>query len=196
MYGRDDNTSPNQTIAHQIQGGVRGDIDIGARMFAFASTDFNSNQLQHLDLQNVIAGGIGYHLIKAKNTSFDVFAGAAYNQEYFSSYTLVNPAPPPPLLTFAAVTQRNAELELGEEFDTKVSDRTNFSENFTFYPNINGPSGYRYTFNSTLATKLNNWLGWQVTFTDNYLSNPPFGIKGNDLLLSTGLRLTFGKAAK
>lgn len=196
VYGRNDNTSPSQTIAHQIQGGVRGDINIGARMFAFASTDFNSNQLQHLDLQNVIAGGIGYHLIKTKNTTFDVFGGAGYNQEYFSSYSLVNPAPPPPLLTFAAVTQRNAEVELGEEFDTKVSGRTNFSENFTFYPNISGPSGYRYTFNTTLATKLNNWLGWQTTFTDNYLSNPPFGIKGNDLLLSTGLRLTFGKAAK
>ncbi|HXT73359.1 MAG TPA: DUF481 domain-containing protein, partial [Candidatus Angelobacter sp.] len=141
VYGRNDNTSPSQTIAHQIQGGVRGDIDISARMFAFASTDFNSNQLQHLDLQNVIAGGIGYHLIKTKNTTFDVFGGAGYNQEYFSSYSLVNPAPPPPLLTFAAVTQRNAEIELGEEFDTKVSDRTNFGENFTFYPNISGPSG-------------------------------------------------------
>jgi len=196
VYGRNDNTSPSQTIAHQIQGGVRGDIDISAGVFAYASTDFNSNQLQHLDLQNVIAGGIGFHLIKTKNTTFDVFAGAGYNQEYFSSYTLANPAPPPPLLAFASVTQRNAEIELGEEFDTKVSDRTNFSENFTLYPNISGPNGYRYTFNTTLATKLNNWLGWQTTFTDNYLSNPPFGIKGNDLLLSTGLRLTFGKAAK
>jgi hypothetical protein len=43
---------------------------------------------------------------------------------------------------------------------------------------------------------LNNWLGWQITFADNYLSNPPFGIKGNDFIMSTGLRLTFGKAAK
>ena len=196
IYGKDDNTSPSQTIAHQIQGGVRGDINFGERWFAFASTDFNSNQLQHLDLQNVIAGGIGYHLIKTENTTFDLFGGAGYNQEYFSSYTLSNPLPPPPVLPFPAVTQRNAEITLGEELDTKVSKRTNFSENFTLYPNISGPSGYRATFNSSLSTKLNNWLGWQITFADNYLSNPPVGIKGNDLLLSTGLRLTFGKGAK
>jgi len=32
-----------------------------------------------------------------------------------------------------------------------------------------------------------------VTFSDRYISNPPLGLKGNDLLLSTGFRLTFGK---
>ena len=196
IYGKNDNTRPSQTIAHQIQGGVRGDIDFSERWFAFALTDFNSNQLQHLDLQNVVAGGVGYHLIKTKNTNFDLSGGAGYNQEYFSAYSLANPTPPPPLLPFPAVTQRNAEIELGEALDTNISSRTNFSENFTLYPNISGPSGYRFTFNSAVSTKLNNWLGWQTTFADNYLSNPPVGIKGNDLLLSAGLRLTFGKGAK
>ena len=61
-------------------------------------------------------------------------------------------------------------------------------------PLIGGSGGYRFTFNATASTKLKNWLGWQVTFSDNYISNPPFGIKGNDLLLATGLRLTYGKA--
>ena len=196
IYGKNDNTSPGQTIAHQIQGGVRGEINFSQRWFVFATTDFNSNQLQHLSLQNVIAGGIGYHFIKTKSTIFDLFAGAGYNQEYFSSYSLTNSTPPPLIILFPAVTQRNAELLVGEEFDKKVSNRTSFSEVFTLYPNISGPSGYRATFNSTLSTKLNDWLGWQITFADNYLSNPPFGIKGNDLLLSTGLRLTFGKGAQ
>lgn len=196
IYGKNDNTSPGQTVAHQIQGGVRGDINLNERWFAFASTDFNSNELQHLDLQNVLAGGAGFHWIKTKDTTFDVFGGAGYNQEYFSSYSLPNPTPPPPTTAFAAVTQRNATLVLGEELDTNVSSRTTFSENFTLYPGIGGAGGYRFTFNTTAATKLKNWLGWQVTFADNYLSNPPFGIKGNDLLLSTGLRLTFGKGAR
>lgn len=196
IYGKNDNTSPSQTIAHQIQGGVRGDVNISPRFFVFGLTDFNSNQLQHLDLQNVIAGGAGYHVIKTKVTTFDVFGGAGYNQEYFSAYSLVNPAPPPDTLDFAAVTQKNAEMLAGEELNTTLGKRTKVSENFTVFTNISGPSGYRFSFNSAISTKLNNWLGWQVTFADNYLSNPPFGIKGNDFLLSTGLRLTFGKAAK
>jgi hypothetical protein len=35
VYGKNDNTSPGQTIAHQIQGGVRGDVNISARFFVF-----------------------------------------------------------------------------------------------------------------------------------------------------------------
>jgi putative salt-induced outer membrane protein len=196
IYGKNDNTSPSQTIAHQIQGGVRGDVNIKPKFFVFGATDFNYNALQHLDLQNVIDGGAGYHVIKTKVTTFDVFGGAGYNQEYFSAYSLVNPTPPPDTLDFAAVSQKNAELLAGEELNTTLGKRTTVSENFTVYPNISGPSGYRFSFNSAVSTKLNNWLGWQITFADNYLSNPPFGIKGNDFIMSTGLRLTFGKAAK
>jgi hypothetical protein len=42
------------------------------------------------------------------------------------------------------------------------------------------------------STAISKWLGWQFSFNDYFLSNPPTGIKSNDLLLSTGLRLTFG----
>ena len=192
VYGKNDTTSPSQVIAHQITGGVRADINFRPRWFAFAATDFNSNALQNLNLQNVIDGGIGTHLIKTKNAQFDVFAGAGYNQEFFGAYTLPNPAPPPATLVFAAVTQRNAEANVGEQFDTKLGSRSTFSETFNYFPNLSGPSGYRYTFNTVLSTAISKWLGWQFSLNDNFLSNPPTGIKGNDLLLSTGLRLTFG----
>jgi len=192
VYGKNDTTSPSQVIAHQITGGVRGDVNFRARWFAFAATDFNSNALQHLDLQNVVDGGIGGHVIKTKNTQFDVFAGAGYNQEFFGVYTLPNAAPPPATLAFAAVTQRNAEANVGEAFTAKIGSRSTFNETFNYFPNLTGPSGYRYTFNSVFSTAISKWLGWQFSFNDTFLSNPPTGIKGNDLLLSTGLRLTFG----
>lgn len=193
VYGKNDTTSPSQVIAHQITGGVRGDINVNARWFAFAATDFDSNALQHLDLQNVIYGGVGDHLIKTKNAQLDVFAGAGYNQEFFGVYTLPNPAPPPaPILAFPAVTQRNAEANAGEQFDAKLGSRSTFSEAFNYFPNFTGPSGYRFTFNSVVSTAISKWLGWQFSLNDSFLSNPPAGIKRNDLLLSTGLRLNFG----
>ena len=193
IYGSNENVTPSQTIAHEIRGGIRADVNFTDRWFVFGLTDFDSNQLQHLDLQNVIAGGVGYHVIKTANTTFDLFGGAGYNQRYFSAFTLPSPTPPPATMTFPAVTQRNASAVVGEELDAKLSSRTTFGENFTLYPGIGGPGGYRFTFNASASTKLKNWLAWQVTFSDNYISNPPFSIKGNDLLLSTGLRLTLGK---
>ena len=192
VYGKNDTTTPSQVIAHQIAGGVRADINFRPRWFAFAATDFNSNALQNLNLQNVIDGGIGSHLIKTKNAQFDVFAGAGYNQEFFGAYSLTNATPPPPTTLFPAVTQRNAEANVGETFSAKLGSRSTFNETFNYFPNLSGPSGYRYTFNTVLSTAISRWLGWQFSLNDNYLSNPPTGIKGNDLLLSTGLRLTFG----
>ncbi len=192
VYGKNDITSPGQLIARQITGGIRGDINFSPRWFAFAATDFNSNALQNLELQNVVDGGVGSHVIKTKNTQFDVFGGAGYNQEFFRAYSLPNPAPPPATILFPAVTQRSAAAVAGEQFDTKLGARSSFSETFTYFPNLSGPTGYRFTFNSVFATSINRWLGWQLSFNDIFFSNPPIGIKGNDLILSTGLRLTFG----
>jgi len=48
-------------------------------------------------------------------------------------------------------------------------------------------SQYRATFNFGTVTKLNKWLGWQNSFGDIYVSNPPLGTKKNDLQFTTGI---------
>jgi len=82
---------------------------------------------------------------------------------------------------------------VGEEFDQKFSKRSTLTERFTFFPNLSHGGEYRMQFDTTVATQLKAWLSWQATFSDRYISYPPPGIKGNDLLLSTGLRVTWGK---
>jgi hypothetical protein len=189
VYGKNNASNPSETIAHEIRGGVRGDVNISERFFVFGFTDFGYNALQHLDLQNVLGGGAGFHAIKTARTTFDIFGGGSYNQEYFSAYTL--PTTPP--TSFPSVTTKNGEIVAGESLDSKITSRTTVSESFSIFPDVSNTGNYRYAFNSNINTKLKNWLGWQVTFNDNYISNPPTGLKGNDLLFATGLRLTFGK---
>ena len=92
-----------------------------------------------------------------------------------------------------SVTRKTGEIVLGETFNAKLSTRTTVTEQFSIYPNLSDTGTYRFQFDATAATKLKNWLSWQVTYSDRYLSNPLPGFKTNDLLLSTGVRLTFGK---
>jgi len=193
VYGRDNASSPSITTANAIHGGVRDEFDLWPRIYLFAFTDFDKDALQHLDLRNVLGGGLGYHLIKSKNIQFDVFGGLSFAQEYFASYATANPAPPPPLIAIASQSRHSAEIVTGETLGLKLGPRTTVSEQLSFFPNLSSTGDYRVTFDGTAATKLKSWLSWQVTFSDRYISNPPFGLKGNDLLLSTGLRLTFGK---
>ena len=193
VYARDKNQSPAVTTANAIHGGVRDDFNLTEKLYAFGFTDFDEDALQHLDLRNVLGGGIGSHVLKTKNTQFDVFGGASFNQEYFASYTHANPAPPPVLLQQPSQTRHSAEIVAGETLGTKLGPRTTVSEQLTFFPNLSSVGDYRITLDANASTKLKTWLAWQVTVSDRYISNPPFGLKGNDFLLSTGLRLTFGK---
>jgi hypothetical protein len=145
--------------------------------------------------RNVFGGGAGYHVIKSARTTFDLFSGVSYARDSFAAY--VDPAPPHP--TVPATINDNAEALIGEELDSKINARSTLNERFTFYPAISNSTlakvgDYRLQFDSTVATKLKAWLSWQFTFSDRYISYPPPGLKGNDILLSTGLRVQWGKA--
>lgn len=186
VYATDDTTPPNRTTAHAIRGGLRGDLNVSERVFVFGFTDFEYDQFQHLDLRNVLGGGLGYHVIKTKNTTFDVDGGGDFDQEFFSPN-------PPTVLT--SVTRKTGEVVIGENLATKMNDRTSLSETFSFYPNVSETGAYRYQLDATGATKLKAWLSWQITYSNRYLSNPLPGLKNTDQILATGLRLTFGKGA-
>ncbi len=187
-------TVPATTTANLFQAGIRGDLNVGPRAFVYATADFATNQLQHLVLRQVYGGGAGYHVIKNDNTLFDIFGGFDYDKDEFGSYSYVNPLPPPPTLSVESYTLNSAEAVVGEEFDTKMSKRMTLLERFSFYPNISHTGDYRMQFNASLAVMMKTWLSWQTSFSDQYISYPPPGLKGNDLVLSTGFRVTWGKA--
>ena len=183
VYATDGTTPPERTTAHAIRGGLRGDFNVSEKVFVFGFTDFEYDEFQDLDLRNVLGGGLGYHVIKTKNTLFDVFGGGDYEQEFFAA----DPTFP------TGLTRKTGEIVAGEEFDTKLNGHTTLSEKFSLYPNLTNGGEFRLQFDATAATKLKSWLSWQVTYSDRYLSNPLPSLKKNDVLLSTGLRLTFGK---
>jgi putative salt-induced outer membrane protein len=193
IFANNDTSIPATTTANLFQSGIRGDLNVGPRWFVFAFGDFATNELQHLSLRQNYGGGIGYHLIKTDNTTFDVFGGGDFDRDSFSSYIYTNPTPPPPLLAVAAYYQNSAEAVVGEEFDSHISKRTTVSERLSFFPNLSHTGEYRMQFDSTVALQMKTWLSWQTTFSDRYISYPPPGLKGNDLVLSTGFRVAWGK---
>lgn len=179
IFANNGTTGPTTTTANAIGGGLRVDLNVSNRLYVFGFTDFYHNQFQQLDLRNVLGGGLGYHVINTKPTTLDVYGGGTFNQSYYST----------------PLTQKTGEIMVGEYLSHAMSNRMTFTERFEFFPNISDTGQYRYTFDAHAVTKLKSWLGWQVSFGDIYVSNPPPAIKGNDLNLSTGLRLTFGGVA-
>jgi len=164
------------TTANTIGGGFRYDHDLTPRVFGFGATDFFSDGLQGLNLRSVFGGGAGYHVIKNDRTTFDLLGGLNYTHE---SYT--------------TLTRNFAALTLGEELMQKLGKSTVLNERLSFFPNLNSPGEFRGTFDFATVTKMNKWLGWQNSFSDVYVTNPPVGKRQNDVILTTGLNVSFGQ---
>jgi putative salt-induced outer membrane protein YdiY len=187
---KNDLASPS-TVAKLVQGGLRYDRNVSSRLFVFGGGDFMSNALQDLDLRAVYTGGFGYHAIKTENTTLNFLGGLNYTHETYSNGAEVTPVTTPPTFVSYGRTNKFAALTLGEEVNHKWGKSTVITQNLYFYPDLQDTSQYRGTFNLGTVTKLNKWFGWQNQFSDIYVSNPPMGAKKNDLILTTGLNVSF-----
>jgi len=67
------------------------------------------------------------------------------------------------------------------------------AEQLFFFPNLTSGGEYRVNFDTSLVMDVTRRIGWQLTLSDRYLSNPPFGLERNDLLLTTGLKIKLGE---
>ena len=164
------------TTANTVGGGFRYDHDITKRVFGFGATDFFADALQDLNLRSVFGGGAGYHAIKSETTTLDLLAGLNYTHESYTTFSR----------SFAALT-------LGEEFMHKVGKSTLLNEKAIIFPNLNSVGDYRATIDFATVTKISKRLGWQNAFSDIYVTDPPLGKKKNDVVLTTGLSVSFGE---
>jgi putative salt-induced outer membrane protein len=179
IYSRDSTTEPSRTTANTIRGGVRYDRDITKKLFVYGFTDLEHNGLQDLTLRLVLGGGLGYHAIRRERTQLDLLGGLDWNKEYFRGDNN---------------DRSSMEAQLGETFSHQFNSRLSFKEQLFVFPNLTNGGEFRVNFDSSLITAITKRIGWQLTLSDRYLSDPPNSFKKNDLLLTTGLNIKLGAA--
>ena len=176
LFANSSTSGESVTTANAIRGGGRYEIDLKPRLFTFGFSDLEFDRFQDLDLRLVLGGGFGLNLLDGGRNALQIFAGGSSNQEYFGS----------------GLRRKSGEFVAGKEWTYRITDATTFTERLAVYSNLSNLGEYRMTFDSTATTRLNDWLSWQATLSDRYLSNPRIGKRPNDLLFTTGIRITFG----
>ena len=173
-----DNSTRGQSVttANAIRGGSRYEIRLNDRLFTFGFTDLEFDRFQDLDLRLVLGGGLGFDLIETPRSSLEIFGGASSNQEYFGS----------------GLERKSAESVFGEDLSYQLTSLTSITQRVAVFPNMSNAGQFRLTFDTTAVTRLGEWLSWQVTVSDRFLSNPASGKKRNDMLFTTGIRITAG----
>ena len=80
---------------------------------------------------------------------------------------------------------------MGQTLFHKLGKSTVVNEQIFFYPDLTESGQYRIAFDLGTVTKIKSWLGWQTAVSDRYLSNPIPGTKSNDIILTTGINVSF-----
>ena len=177
VYNRENTNGISRTVANTFRFGARYDRNINRQWFGYGFTDFEHNGLQELNLRWVLGGGIGYHAIRSERTKLDLLAGLDVSREYFEGNDN---------------DRTSLEAQLGQTLDHRLTPRLHLTEQLFFFPNLSEGGEYRINFDAGLVADVTRRIGWQVTLSDRYLSNPPGGFKQNDLLLTTGLKVKLG----
>jgi putative salt-induced outer membrane protein YdiY len=165
------------TTASALRGGWKYNRTLVGRLFATGFNDYEHDRFQNLDLRFVAGGGLGMNLIKTERTQLDVDAGINYQRENFMNGT----------------TRNSLEANFGDNLAYKMNKAVSLTQSARFFANLTNTGEYRMNFDFGTNTVLKSWLGWHVTASDRFVSNPLPGRQRNDLLLSTGLRLSFAR---
>ena len=176
IYSQTTSADNQQIETTAIRAGARYARNLSPRSFSFGFANFETDELQLLDLRRVLGSGLGYQVTNTPHARFDVFSGGSFLQESFSGQP-----------------QRTAgELLFGQELAFKLP-KTQFSQTLTFFPNVTDTGEYRIALDSSATIALNRWLGWHTTLSEIYITNPPISTPGNTFLLTTGLQIKLGK---
>lgn len=180
VFATQSTVAPRGQTANRISGGYRIDRDFSPRLFVFGTTDFDYDKFLSLDLRSVLGGGLGFHAWKSKNGFLDVGAGGVWNREKFAS----------------GLVRNSSELLINQEFGYVVFSRLKLNEKVSFYPNLSQAGEYRLNFDLNASLPIFKWLEWNFGVNNRYLTNPPAGRKSNDLLTTTGIRLSFDQTRR
>jgi putative salt-induced outer membrane protein YdiY len=167
----------NSTIASAVRGGWKYNRNVSPRMFLTGFNDYEHDRFQNLNIRFVAGGGAGVRALKTENAQLDFDAGIDYQRENFMNGKVRN----------------SAEANFGDNLLYKVLKGMSVTQALRVFTNLSDTGAYRMNFDLGTSTLLKKWLGWHVTASDRFLSNPVQGRQRNDLLISTGFRLTFAR---
>src|SRR5208337_3524395 len=180
IYSTNVTNGISSTSANALGGFIRYDRNLTKKLFVFGLFAGSYDHAQDLNERISPSGGLGYHLIASKVTTLDLLGGFGYTYENYSN----------------GVTNNLMNATIGDEFSHKFTPNTSVFQDLYFFPYLNENGNYRGVFDFGLSSKLSRAITWNLNFGDRYNSKPVAGNKNNDILVTTGLGLTFGAKGK
>jgi putative salt-induced outer membrane protein len=173
--------SAGATTANHVGGSTIYSSDFTPQWFGFGELDLLHDVPSDLALRTTVGSGIGYHVVKKPDQSFDLSAGLAYTMDRYRHEQVIQDE-----------TRRrydHAEMLFAEESNNKLSDSTTFKQKLTVYPNLRDTGDVRTMFDAGLSVAMTKQLALTATLSHRYDSRPGEGLGRHDTLFVTGVSL-------
>jgi putative salt-induced outer membrane protein len=175
LWSRDDGTK----TAENLTLGTQYDRDIDPVWFGFGSADFLRDQFANISARYSLHGGVGRHLIKRDDLTFDVSTGLGYTEDRYVDAADIQ----------GRLRDRYGRLEalVAEESTHQWTQSTSIRQKLSLFPALRSGGGYRGVFDSGLAVSMTPTLSLTVGLSYRYDSDPGVGLKKGDALFVTGI---------
>lgn len=169
LYGK----SQNVVSADKTRLGTRYDHNLNPQLFGFGLLEFEQDRMANLDLRSGLGAGLGYHLLKEEDVTFDLFGGLSHNRSDLMSGNAVS----------------TSEVIMAEESTHVLTPNTRLKQKLSYYPSTQTGGEFRTVFDSSLVISLNSTMGLAVSLQNKYNSDIGTGVKHSDTVLLTGLNI-------
>lgn len=163
--------------------GTQYNRDISRHSFYFGSGDFLRDRPSNIAHRYSLAGGVGRHMIRSDDLTFDISAGVGYTQDSYVA--------PVSVLGQTRGEYGRTELVLAEESSHQLTSTTKLRQKFTAYPNLTDTGAYRALLDAGISVAMTNTLSLTAGINYRYDSDPGVGLKKGDASFVTGVSLRF-----
>ena len=174
------NSGANVTTRNQI------DLNMERLMrwnnwFYTGSTSFLQSQVQDIDLQTTINGGVGRYLKNTNRQSITLYGGFGWQNARYGEESGVNQE-----------SQNTAVAFVASQIKIFKFKKTNLDFTASLIPAISEPGRIHYNTNAIYYLKIIGDLKWNTSFYGSWDTRPPENLPKSDYGTSSGLSWTFG----
>jgi hypothetical protein len=175
-----DNDPRHQKTENELLGMVRGEYDVTPRIYGFAATSAEYDQIESLSLRLTPKAGPGYRIFNIETESekrlWSVDVGGAWVYERF----------------FGGSTNSYASIAFGTEGAFSLPWGSLFTFRGSYLPAIDDwANNYLLRGEANLLFPMTSWLSFRTGVLDTYTSQPADDADHNSVTGTAGLALVF-----
>ncbi len=177
-------TNNYELTANRYEAGASAGYKFDDRSYIVGALRYEHDEFSPYRYQYTASIGYGYQVLKNASDELSFEAGPGYKVVQATSFDIVNPTPPPPLLSVKPDSDSNVVLRGLMSYKHNFNATTSFVDTFL----VEAGSGNKFYQNDAgLAVKMSDKLAIKVGYQIRSNSQVEAGFKKTDQLLTTNL---------